>query len=578
MATRWAWALLLAILLGCGDREGADGDSTAKDDGSGDVDGDHDGFRGSEDCDDADPAVHPGAAEVCNGLDDDCDGTSDEDAEDAIPWYPDADGDGYGVDEGAVVACFPPHGTTDDGGDCDDTRIDIHPGIDEDESCDGTDQDCDSRDDGCALLGTFSAAAADVIFDGGASSFSSGDVDGDGRVEVLLGFNAEFYDNGAVLVISADVRGSFYADDVQGVMIGDTQSRAGEALDAHADLTGDGIADIVYGGPDMSYDADIGHMGAVYLTPGAAALGSYDEPLGPDRFALGDEDVRPIGNEVLVADVTGDGEYDVVVAADLAIEGTGTVLVYEGPHGSEVRYSADASARLDGRAGSQDEAGCSLATGDMDGDGLADLVVGGCETGRGRPGRVHVVFAPITGHTSLDDTGILLDGMDWYDRAASHLDAGFDVNGDGFEDLVVEANGAEDDHGAAYVHFGPLTEDRDMADADAVLVGHEKGDGAGYNVASAGDVDGDGFDDLLVAAYASALPGTLGIVYLVYGPVSGVVDLGTVDTVIAAEGDYGGFGINLAGLGDVNADGLDDFAIAGWDVGRNYIFYGRPRP
>ena len=104
----------------------------------GDLDGD--GYSREVDCDDDDPAVHPGADEVCDGVDQDCDGTADEDAVDAPTWYSDGDGDGYGVDVIATL-CAQPVGGVELGEDCDDGRADVHPGADE--VCDGVDQDCD---------------------------------------------------------------------------------------------------------------------------------------------------------------------------------------------------------------------------------------------------------------------------------------------------------------------------------------------------------------------------------------------------------------------------------------------------
>jgi len=95
------------------------------------------------DCDDAEAAVFPGGTEVCDGLDNDCDGDTDEDGRDV--FYPDEDGDGYGDADASVVGCDSPSGHVEMGGDCDDTRDDIHPGADESDCTDPTDYNCDGE-------------------------------------------------------------------------------------------------------------------------------------------------------------------------------------------------------------------------------------------------------------------------------------------------------------------------------------------------------------------------------------------------------------------------------------------------
>ena len=95
------------------------------------------------DCDDGDPEVHPAAEERCEtaGIDDDCDGTADEDdAVDAATWHADGDGDGYGDADSAVTTCALPSGYVEDASDCDDTDPRTHPGAVE--LCDGKQTDC----------------------------------------------------------------------------------------------------------------------------------------------------------------------------------------------------------------------------------------------------------------------------------------------------------------------------------------------------------------------------------------------------------------------------------------------------
>ena len=105
------------------------------------------------DCDDGDVAVGPGADERCNGQDDDCDGSTDEDgAVDAPDWYADTDGDTYGDDALTERACAAPLGHVASGGDCDDGDPAVNPGVAVD-TCDGVDEDCDGTFDEDGLLG-----------------------------------------------------------------------------------------------------------------------------------------------------------------------------------------------------------------------------------------------------------------------------------------------------------------------------------------------------------------------------------------------------------------------------------------
>ena len=109
------------------------------------VDADGDGYASDEDCDDADPTVHPGAEEACDGIDNDCDGETDEGAADASTWYADTDGDGFGDPASATEACEAESGWVADGTDCDDDDDDNFPGAAE--RCDGLDNDCDGEVD-----------------------------------------------------------------------------------------------------------------------------------------------------------------------------------------------------------------------------------------------------------------------------------------------------------------------------------------------------------------------------------------------------------------------------------------------
>lgn len=134
--------LAFVVLTGCPIDPPTDAPSLG-DTASGDTDGD--GRTGADDCGEGDPTIYAGAPERCNGVDDDCDGTVDEDATDAETWYADTDGDGYGAAGVTETACELPTGFVSTATDCDDGEQEYHP--DAAETCNGADDNCDGAVD-----------------------------------------------------------------------------------------------------------------------------------------------------------------------------------------------------------------------------------------------------------------------------------------------------------------------------------------------------------------------------------------------------------------------------------------------
>jgi hypothetical protein len=129
---------LLLLAVACGDPD--------KDDTAAFVDEDGDGWEVGEDCDDTDPEVHPNAVELCDGIDNDCDGEIDgTEASGGPVWFADADEDGYGDPADQLRACEQPSGYVSNDSDCDDLHTDAYPGAAE--YCDGYDNDCDDQID-----------------------------------------------------------------------------------------------------------------------------------------------------------------------------------------------------------------------------------------------------------------------------------------------------------------------------------------------------------------------------------------------------------------------------------------------
>ena len=249
-----------------------------------------------------------------------------------------------------------------------------------------------------------------------------------------------------------------------------------------------------------------------------------------------------------------------------------------------------ADSRLQGE-GTGDSAGtaCSMA-GDLDGDGLDDLLLGapnhdGAYT---QGGKIYIVFGAPTGPHSLGASLASYDGLQNHDYAGLAVSIAPDVNGDGIDDAFIGAPGA-DIGGVAFVVFGRTVGwgvDVPLSDADAWFLAEGYHDGAGCALTGVGDVDGDGLGDLLVGAWsndASAVAG--GAAYLILGRHLGwSPDTPLADAAASflgeADGDHAGDAV--AAAGDVDGDGLADLLIAaptsdlgGGDSGAAYLVLGR---
>jgi len=241
MASRNERPLLLVLFLAAACDDGKEtGDSSAPppiesvwyQDADGDGYGDPDSGTSSAsapegwvedatDCDDGDASIHPGAAESCNGLDDDCDGEIDEDL--ATTWYEDADGDGYGDADSALEDCQAPSGYVADDTDCDDGDASVSPGAEE--LCNGIDDDCDDEVDEDAQSEWFQ------------------DADGDG-------YGAA----GASVMACEEPKG--YADNADDCDDTDAEVTTGETW--YADVDGDGFGDPQ--APTIACQAPAGHV------------------------------------------------------------------------------------------------------------------------------------------------------------------------------------------------------------------------------------------------------------------------------------------------------------------------------
>lgn len=440
---------------------------------------------------------------------------------------------------------------------------------------------------------------------------------------------------------------------IQGDM---TFDNAGRAVSSAGDINGDGFDDLIVGAP---YGDDGGtDAGQAYVLFGTASgFGTAD---GSGRQVIdlatltaaqgfiiqGDAAADRAGCSVSSAgDVNGDGFDDLIVGAKYGDDGgtnAGEAYIVFGTASSF--GTADGTGRqvidlatLTATQGfiirgdtDYDQVGRSVSSaGDVNGDGFDDVIVGASRSDDGGTdaGKAYVVFGTASGFGTADGTGrqvidlttltatqgFIIQGDTAYDQAGFSVSSAGDVNGDGFDDVIIGADLGDDGGnyaGEAYVVFGttsgfgtPDGSSRQVIDLTTltaaqgfIIQGDTDGDAAGYSVSSAGDVNGDGFDDLIVGAYNSDNGGNnAGEAYVVFGTASGfgatdgtgrqVIDLTNLSARegFAIQGDTGDdyAGRSVHAAGDVNGDGFDDLIVGadggddgGTDAGEAYIIYG----
>ncbi|MFH1466991.1 MAG: hypothetical protein ABIO70_21590 [Pseudomonadota bacterium] len=417
-----------------------------------------------------------------------------------------------------------------------------------------------------------------------------GDVTGDGVPDLAVGLptrDVVATDAGAVYVASGGLSGSQNLATVGIYLYGTTSTgAAGRALAGGADLTGDGVNDLLVGAPgDDSYGND---RGVVWLVDGPITAGSLPSVAwalyGPTSNCDAGWSVASVG------DVDYDGQDDLLIGAPGAA-GVGTdagaAYLLFGPVSSTLSLSS-ADLTLSG-AVAGDEAGWSVAgAGDLDGDGLSDLLIGAESESSAATdaGAVYVVYGPASGVTSLSGADATLLGQAAWDYAGYAVSGAGDVDDDGNDDLIVgarmqDAGGGAS--GAAYLVYGPVTGTMSLSLADAILVGSAAGEMAGGSVAGLGDLDGDGRGEIAVGAVgAASLGSNTGIVYVLAGPLSGTLTLGG-GGYASITGVHAGdkLGQALAGGMDGDGDGIPDLFTAapyedsnGSSSGAAYLFGG----
>jgi hypothetical protein len=381
------------------------------------------------------------------------------------------------------------------------------------------------------------------------------------------------------------------------------QDNIGIWLDGAGDVNGDGLPDILLGTDHTILVPGATNDNFAYIIMGATDL--------PATIELGDP---PPGNVTVTVSTSATGRVPVAGLGDFNGDGYDDVIL--GNHGANpggistagqafILYGTGAlpshfNLENPGLPGvmisgyrTRGFLGASLSrAGDVNADGFMDAIVGAPAT---NSSTVHQEAFIIYGGTdvpaelvsnNLGSRGVRLIGKDFLDTFGTSVAAVGDVNRDGFGDLAVGASSESNQtlERAYIIYGGPnlpaLIDGGALGDQGVLIQGPHIDDAFGVHVSGAGDVNDDGYDDMLVGAHRASPDGVfeLGQVYLVFGGMDlpGEIHAATLDGLgLVINGSEMGeeLGAGVSGTGDVNHDGIHDFSLATYDS-RMYIIFG----
>ncbi|MGB4190968.1 MAG: hypothetical protein WBJ81_00250 [Rickettsiales bacterium] len=435
----------------------------------------------------------------------------------------------------------------------------------------------------------------------------AGDVNGDGYNDVIVGSNSANNSQGEFYVIYV-VYGSASLNDIdlsaltsaQGFSIswnsGFDSNYVGYSVASAGDINNDGYNDVIIGFPYASDYLE----GISYIVYGGNSIDNINLdgfPPNPQGFSISGAATSITGYRIAGAgDINNDGYTDIIIGNSIANNGAGTSYIIYGGFGlSNIDLTSLTSTRGFSISGTQanSASGYSVAgAGDINNDGYDDIIIGAPNTNNGI-GSVYIIF----GGTSLSNInlvnlistqGFTISGIASSKCGWSVAGAG-DVNKDGYPDIIIGAPITNNAAGISYVIYGgdSLTSLNlvDLSIAQGFFIaGAIANSYSGNSVAGAGDINNDGYDDMIIGApYTNSYAGESYIIY--GGTLLNNINLANVDPsqgfYISGAPPYSGSGFSVAGIGDINNDNYADIIVSAPNAvyansiaGESFVIYG----
>jgi len=386
----------------------------------------------------------------------------------------------------------------------------------------------------------------------GRSVSSAGDVNGDGFDDVIIGApknNAGGISSGRAYIFFG---GTVINNSVDVILTGGAVNNYfGRSVSSAGDVNSDGYDDVIVGANGYS-----AFTGRAYIFYGGASMNSV-----ADVIMTGEFTGHNFGSSVSGAgDVNNDGFSDVIIGAYSSNTNTGKAYIFFG--GVSMNNIADVT--FTGETSQSYFSSSVSGAGDVNGDGYHDVIIGAYGY-NSDIGKAYIYF----GGSSMDNNAdVAMFGGAITDFFGASVSNAGDVNDDGYSDVIIGAYGYSSTTGRAYIYYGGISMD---PFADVTMTGETTNNQFGYSVSDAGDVNGDGFADVYVGAWAYS--SSKGRAYLYYG---GASMNNVVDIFMTGETSLNYFGYSVSGGGDINGDGFADMIAGAFgynsSTGRTYVY------